>query len=106
MDDDQLIPNNNIVDENNDVPDDVEMLRPNSRRPFSVKRNKITLKFWLMPERRIASIKLINPVGVQSIAVWFIRPSLRASKERAVVKVSLFCLRSYTFNLYYKIYTP
>ena len=87
MDEPQYIPNKNIRDENDKVPDDVGMLRPDSNKPFSVNRNRILLKVWLMPARRLASVRLIRPDNVESITVWYIRPTSKTSRERPVAEV-------------------
>ena len=87
MDEPQYIPNKNIRDENDKVPEDVGMLRPGSNKPFSVNRNKILLKVWLMPARRIASVRLIRPTNVDSITVWYIKPTSKTSRERPVAEV-------------------
>ena len=87
MDEPQYIPNKNIRDENDKVPEDVGMLRPGSNRPFSVNRNTILLKVWLMPARRLASVRLIRPDNVEYITVWYIRPTSKTSRERPVAEV-------------------
>jgi hypothetical protein len=88
MDEPQFIPNNNIRDDKDDkVPKDVENLRPDSNKPFSVNVDKITLKIWFMPAVRLASIRLISPENVDSITVWYIKPTSRTSRESPVVQV-------------------
>jgi hypothetical protein len=91
MDEPQFIPNNNIRDDKDDkVPKDVENLRPDSKKPFSVNVDKITLKIWFMPAVRLASIRLISPDNVDSITVWYIKPTSRTSRESPVVQVISF----------------
>jgi hypothetical protein len=93
MDEPLFIPNKNIRDDDGEkIEDDVEMLRPGSSRPFSVnkRRNRIVFRIWFMPAVRLSSIQLLNPRNVDSITVWYIKPSSKTSKERPVVEVRSF----------------
>jgi hypothetical protein len=89
MKDPQFIPAKNIRAENDKTPKDVDNLRPDSKTPFSVNGPKYLIKIWFMPEIPIESFKLINPKNVESMTVWYIKPSSRTSREVKVVTVSI-----------------
>lgn len=94
MDDPLYIPNRNIRYEDDEIPDRVQRLRPDSENPFSVNKGTVTLKVWFMPAVRISSFKVIKPENVESITVWYIKSTSRTSKSRPVVQVS----RIYSIN--------
>ena len=87
MDDSLFIRRKNIVNEDDEVPKGVDKLRTTSDEPFSVKKDSIRLKFWLMPAVRVSSVSLVNPRNVDSYTVSYIKPSTKASKERIVAEV-------------------
>ena len=84
----QYIPNENIVDMDDETPDDVGKLRPESDRPFVVNRNKITLKFWFMPAVPVYSVSLETAINVKSFTVSYVRPN----QGSTVVEVASVCI--------------
>lgn len=82
MDDPLFIPDKMIVDENDRPLANAGDLRPDSRRPFEVNRNRITIKFWFMPAVPIESIRLPTAENVDSFSVSYVRPN------KAVVPVA------------------
>ena len=88
MDSPQLIPADQIQVDDNEAPDDIEDIRPNSAQPFTVDQNRITFVFWFMPAVPIKSIELVTSNNVESITVKYIKPTSATSNTVAVVRVS------------------
>jgi hypothetical protein len=86
MDEPKFIPDRNIRDKNNRVPENVDRLRPRNRRPYTVDTNTVTIRFLFEPAIPVESLKLINPDNVDSIEVTYISPR-RPNQEVPVVEV-------------------
>ena len=84
----QYIPNENIVDMDDETPDDVGKLRPDSDRPFVVDKNQIKLKFWFMPAVPVESVRLPTFVNVKSFTVSYVRQN-KVSTEIEVANVCI-----------------
>ncbi|XP_052806624.1 uncharacterized protein LOC128235873 [Mya arenaria] len=74
MDEPQYIPDDKIVDVDDETPDDVGKLRPNSNRPFVADKNKLIIKFWFMPAVPVESVRLPTADNVDYFTVSYLRP--------------------------------
>lgn len=88
MDEPKFIPDGNIRDINDRVPDDVDRLRPKSRRPFTVDSNSVTLRFLFEPRIPVESLHLVRPENVNSITVTYKKPK-KTNEEVQVVEVNV-----------------
>ena len=88
MDNPKYIPDRNIRNPNGRTPEDADRLRPSSRRPYTVDRNREIIRFLLSPARPIESLELVNPENVRDFTVRYIRPG-RPGNPVTVVEVLL-----------------
>lgn len=89
MDEPQYIPNENIKDPNDRVPNNVNGLRPGNKNPFTVNRPTYTVRLLFQPAIPAESLKLIRPTNVDTLSVWYISPR-RPNSRIEVVDVSVF----------------
>ena len=89
MDNPKYIPDRNIRNPNGRTPEDADRLRPSSRRPYTVDRNREIIRFLLNPARPVESLELVNPENVRDFTVRYVRPG-RPQNPVTVVEVQIF----------------
>jgi hypothetical protein len=92
MDEPLFMPRRNIRVDGNEAPEDIDNLRPNSRRPFEVDQDSVVIILWFMPAIPIESFRMVTFDNVESITVWFVTTTGR--RTRRVLAVEVCCLLS------------
>jgi hypothetical protein len=86
MDNPQLIPDSNIEVNDEVAPENIADIRPDSRNPFRVTTNTVTIRFIFENITPLASISLPTSTNVASMTVTFVQPGPR---RRPVVRVQV-----------------